>query len=523
MFSGSVSYPFRGPFSIAPIPLLSLVTLGALLVVALTLVVSLGKPWLGAGFTAADQRDAGVMVDHVHSHGPLADVLEVGDSILAISGDGERWISLVGYDPDLEPHTQPSFQAYNQYLTFQGELARIIAGGEVHLRSQDGVHQLEPRSNRPVASLGLQFWLFHLFGLMALLISTSVWVFRRQGWAPFCLFLSGLGFFIATAAHAVWITRELGLPAGQFDLLLRVNHLGLAMLLGGIISLLAFYPRPLPRMRALAGILVLLLAYQVNENLQWFDLPWHTFYLPLLFFYLCAVFLAVNQWRMASGKPVARAAMKWIFLSVFISMGVGIVVYFLPTLMGQKPGFSQVFLSGFAVTLYVGFALGVVRYRLFDLDYWWFMAWLWFLGGLSVIVLDLALVAFLGMGYVEAAGIAVLLVAWGYLPLRHWIWQVLTGRSPNTLEHHLPALAEAIVRARSNEAAEFAWQEILASLFNPLRLERTGWPVPDTRIGANGAELLVPGVTEDDGICLYHADRGGRLFSSRDRKTVQSL
>lgn len=524
MASASESSPQTARrFPIAPLPLLSAILLGGLAIVFLCLVLALQGPWLGATFVEADGPPGGIIVASVHEDGPAADRLRPGDRILAIRTARQGRMDLRDFDPALEPHTRPTFDAYNRVLAAQGRLDSMLRSPRVQLHTDRGPIRIEPAAGRPLSSLSPQFWLFHLFGLMALIISAAVWVFRRQEPAALYLALSGLGFFIATAAHSVWITRELALPSGLFDGLLRVNHLGLTLLIAGIICFLASYPSALRGLRVLRWSLLALLVYQLNENLQWLELPWHTFYLPILITYPVAVMLAVHQWRKSRDNPVDRAAMKWIFLSVFLSMGGGVVIYFLPTLLGQSPGISQVYIVASGVTLYIGFALGVLRYRLFDLDQWWFIAWLWFLGGVSVLVMDLALVAFLGMGPVEAVGIAVLLVAWGYLPLRHAIWRRLTGGSGRTVEERLPALAESIVKARGAENADEAWKDTLRSMLMPLSLREEPPAGESVTISEHGAELVVPGISEQRSFRLFHADGGRRLFSSRDQNTVDSL
>lgn len=510
-----------GRFSVAPLPLLSGILLAGLLVILLCLIMALRGPWLGAGFEATE--GAGLTVTRVADDSPAAGRLRAGDRVLAIARPGGEAVNLTGLDPALEPHTLPTFEAYNRALAAQGRVHSVLQSPVVRLETDRGEVRIEPAAWRPFSSLSAEFWLFHLFGLMALTISAAVWVFRRQEWAAVFLFISGTGFFLATAAHSAWISRELALPAALFDGLLRVNHLGLTLLIAGIICLLASYPTALRGLRTLRWALLALVAYQLNENLQWFDLPWHTFYLPVLITYPVAVVLAVQQWRKSRANPVDRAAMKWIFLSVFLSMGGGVAIYFVPALLGEPPTISQVYIVAFAVTLYVGFALGVLRYRLFDLDHWWFLAWLWFLGGLTVLVMDLALVAFLGVGPVEAVGLAVLLVAWGYLPLRHWIWRRLRGDGGSAVEERLPALAESIVKARGPEEADTAWGETLRSLFHPLSFQEDPLTASEPRLVSHGAELAVPRISDKGAFCLHHAEGGKRLFSTRDQRTVASL
>ena len=97
------------------------------------------------------------------------------------------------------------------------------------------------------------------------------------------------------------------------------------------------------------------------------------------------------------------------FLSILITMGMGLVVYFLPVALNLPPVAHPSTMVGLVVTLYIGFALGILRYRLFQLERWWFMAWAWFLGGLAVLLVDVAVISASGLNQAEALALAVII------------------------------------------------------------------------------------------------------------------
>src|SRR5690606_22190565 len=116
------------------------------------------------------------------------------------------------------------------------------------------------------------------------------------------------------------------------------------------------------------------------------------YHFPVILMYLIGVGIASWQWRAARDSPLDRAALRWLFLSVFISTGMGLMVYFIPSLYREPSVFSQVAMVGCAASMYLGLALGILRYRLFDLERWWFGVWLWFFGGVAVLVVDASVV-----------------------------------------------------------------------------------------------------------------------------------
>src|SRR5690606_34078528 len=82
--------------------------------------------------------------------------------------------------------------------------------------------------------------------------------------------------------------------------------------------------------------------------------------------------LIAVQLFLSHRNPVARAALGWFGLSILAGTSVFVFAIATPLLIGLEPQASQA--SAFAVILliYAGLALGVARYRLFDLGTWAF-------------------------------------------------------------------------------------------------------------------------------------------------------
>ncbi len=507
---------------VAPLPLM----LSGALVLALLVIVALWSsvrmPWLGVELEAAG--DAGVRVVAVDPRGPLEGALEAGTVLTAVeAAEGER-LDLGGYDPAHEPHMEPTYSGYNAYLARQGAIADAVNAGGAHFVTAEGRRvALAPEDRRPVDTLPAGFWFFHLFGSLAALVSLAVWAFRRSHPAARLLALSGGGFFAATWFNSVYLVRELALSEATFRLLSHANHWALALMLAGLLALLLHYPRRLTRLPTVALVAALFLFYQINESLQVIQWPLHTYYAPITLFYLLAIVAAWWQWRLSRGEPLDRAALKWVLLSVFVSMSLAFIVYFAPSMAGGEPLLPPYAMVGFGATLYLGFALGVLRYRLFELERWWFTAWAWFLGGLLVVVTDLFLVVLFGLQPLQALGLAVILVGWVYFPLRQWAWQRLTARSEVALEAHIPELVAALFTAPGNDEGERQWQRTLRALFEPLDISIGVEHVDEPRLENNGATLAIPAL-EPGRVWRLHYGRGGRrLFAPRDREQAGAL
>lgn len=124
-------------------------------------------------------------------------------------------------------------------------------------------------------------------------------------------------------------------------------------------------------------------------------------------------------------RPLARfpvPALKWCVLAIFLGSVLLMGLVIIPPAFGQPP--LVPLLVGFAayLILYLGIAAGLVRCRLFDIERWWFKTWLWFAGGLMVLVLDAALIMGAGLTSTYALTLSLAIAGWVYFPLRQWLW-----------------------------------------------------------------------------------------------------
>lgn len=511
--------PTRLSRGLAPLPLLLATALLLLLVVLVCAWLASRGPWLGVAW---QPTSGGLQVTDVAEEGPLSGRLAAGEVVTALRApDGTR-LPLTGLDPGRDPHNEADYAGYNAYLDRQDRLAEALGPG-AHLVTAEGrAIPLEPAGRWPLAALPPGFWGYHLFGLLAAMMGIGTWVFRRDLVPARLLALSGIGFFTATASNSLYLVRELALPRDWFYALTVANHLALALMIGALLALMLRYPRRLLPRGDLSAIAILMLAWQANEMAQWVEWPGHTYYLPLLGFFGLAVAAAVRQWQCSSREPESRAALKWFFLSIFLSMGLALAVYFVPLSLGARPLLAPVAMIGFAASLYLGLAAGILRYRLFDLERWWFRAWAWFFGGLAVILADAALAWLFGLAPVEALGLALIAAGWVYFPARQWIWRQVAASTEVRVEHHLPDLVAGLFTAPTPEAAGHQWRTTLAAIFQPLGI-REGAPDDEIRLADQGATLIVPDLGDGPALHLLYGQEGRRLFTPRDAERAEAL
>ena len=506
----------------APLPLMLAGVVGLALLVLVSVWLVTHQPWLG--LTLEPAGDAGVRVEAVDARGPLAGRLAPGDHLTAVQPVGGEPLSLAGFDPARYPFLEPDFAGFDALLARQGALAAALWSGQTILITADGRRIVAtPASPRPTDTLSLGFWSVHLSGFLGALIGIGVWAFRRGQPAARLLALSALGFFGATWTTAFYMERELALPEAIFRLLSYANHWALAVMMGGLLALLLYYPRRLTRAPVAVWVVALCLFYQLNEIRQWIEWPLHTFFVPITVFYLLIVAAAAWQWRLSRDEPLDRAALRWVLLSVFVSMSLAFITYLVPLMVRDEPLLPQVAVVGIGALLYLGFAGGVLRYRLFDLERWWFAAWGWLLGGLLVLLVDLALIALFGLQPLQALGAAVILVGWVYFPVRQWVWRHLAVSGRVHLESHLSELAGSLFAASGPKQTEAEWRRTLQALFEPLSIDQVDGSPVEPSLEEHGAHLLVPCLETERVWRLRYGRSGRRLFTRWDREQAAAL
>lgn len=508
---------------VAPIRFLSIATLLMLLSIAYSAWYSVHTPWLG--IKVATNEIGQLEVLSIYPKSPAANQLATGDILASVITASGQSISLNNYNPTYNPHAASTYEDYNNYMAWQGQIYQALSQPSITFTTQDQKNiTLNPASKRPVASLPIDFWLIGLFGLLACLISLSVWIFQPSQWPARLLAISGSSFFLATWQQTFWETRELALPFSLFELLMRGNHIFMHLLLIALMVMMMIYPRKLTHSRWLIiGLVSFYVLQQVNENLQLWLPPFHAFYIFLLIYYALGVYLTVSQWRLSRFHPTDRGALRWVFLTILLAMGGGMLVYFLPTVVGLPPLGGLTAMVGIASTLYVGFALGILRYKLFQIERWWFITWVWFLGGLSVLTIDLLVVFAFQLPEAYALSLSLLLVGWLYFPLRQWFWRRISSHRQLYLESYLPSFVETLFTSSAHSLPNH-WKNALDKAFHPLSIDNHSQTISQPKLTKNGASLLVPSFDPNvPALKLFYAHKGRHLFNRRDLAMANAL
>lgn len=487
---------------------------------AFLLYESLNVPSLGVSL-APSKQSTGLVVEQVYDETNTS--LKVGDELVAIRGGA---IHLPLTPEMLTPDTDSlaSFERFNQFIDNQQLLTLLMSQPSVTLiKSDDSEVVIQPQAKRSIKHISWQGWVLYLFALVAVFIGIAVWIYRRQDIATRLLAVSGVGYALCMLTVATYSERELMLPADFFRLATSINQLGAQLFAYAICALMWFYPDPLGDKRIGFAVLGFTLLDWLGRAFQFIEWPINTYVMHFIIPCVLGTVFAVIQWRRSKDKPIERAIVGWMLLSVVVTTQLTFILYTIPIVFGGEPWVSLVSASGLLLCLYLGLAMGVARYRLFDLDRWWFAIWVWFFSGAFVIVADLALIAFMNMSPMGALSIAILVVGWVYFPIRQWMVRRYLGDGRQRLESFLPEFIHRFFGSRNYAELHEQWLELLRRILKPLNIEMINMPSDEVVLEKDGMEILTPTVDQQQTLRIVGREHGKALFSNQDLELVKGL
>lgn len=494
----------------------------ALLLFFLALHVASGQPWLG--FTAVPSPE-GVRISRVDADGPVAGQVHKGEVLLALRSSTGT-LSLESWDAVAEPDDAREFAVYNRFFERHAQLWDILHGQDVQLRVQPLAVDsgppvparwvsLQPEGARGLIQLPLLFWYQVVCGLAVLLMGVAAWAFVQTERGPLLYALAGLAIAVAIIASAVYTTRELTLAPDWFLLLSQANQAGAMLFAGTGTALFWYYPLRLGRFPFERFMLPVVLATLAANWLQWWPNLDIAARYPLLAWFAVDILFACIQWRWTRYEPVARARLKWLLAAWFAGAFGYLLLVVFPQVIGYPSVAHQTHAWAFFVLTYLGIALGIVRYRLFDLDRWILLAWFWFAFGVLFIVLDAFLILLLDLETSMGLLVSLAVVGWVYLPIRQGFLLWLAPDNPRgALHQRLPRILQQAFEYQRPIPAQ--WRKALQEIYDPLRIEEADEVVGQPEIRDNGLRLAVPAVDEGPAQVLSYAAGGRRLFDRKD-------
>lgn len=478
-------------------------------------------PWLGLTLKveAENQR---ILIDKVYAASPLAQQIESGQHLEALRLPNGEIFELEIQDLVEEPDFIIEYAELNRFFARQSQITSALSQATVALRVEGRWYRIKAQ-HRPLYSLHTMFWFQLFIGLFSALTGLAVWRFQRQSVTTRLFALTGVGFMLITTTASVYSGRELALDGELIRLLAALNHLASMLFAPAFVALLWYYPKRLHRWPLPLYLIAVYLLVWVLDTLQWMPNTDWGIRIPMVVGLSLSMLFAALQWRLTRDLPLERTALKWFLFSIYMGGATFVSVIFIAMLLGFEPVIPQGYAFGIVVFMYVGVALGISRYRLFDLDRWWFSTWLWLMSGALVVLADLLMIYLLELRPTLALGLSLLLVGWLYFPLRQWLLRRLLPSSEIRLESLFPELIRLGLVAQDSEQALRIWRGLLQSLFQPLYLQQVNEAPKKPELRREGLELCFPVTGGSPALLLGYPMLGRRLFGRDDQHLAVNL
>ncbi|MBR7800640.1 sensor histidine kinase [Undibacterium fentianense] len=422
-----------------------------------------------------------------------------------------------------DPDQLTRFDDQNRLFSENRRLAeQIQANGFVVFFTGDQDFRLEMQK-RTIQDIPWNFYFQVVCGALALLIGGAVWSLNPRSIQTITFFLCSLGFCLISNTLAVYSSRELVMDTDQFFFLAALNRFATYLLVFSGTILFWYFPRRLHQfpfpiwMSVLGG-----LAY-FNERWQVIHMPFHDYQAIFIFVALVVLMIGIAQWRKQQLDAVERAALRWVSFSFAFSFSSIVLFYVLPNMLAPEWSMNLDVASLFVLSVFVGVALGISRYRLFDLEQWWYQIWLWFLCGMLIIVVDFAMMSLLHLGSTSSITMTIVLVGWLYFPLRQRLLLRFRPKNESKLTALLPVGIEFLMKPYTPHQLEVFWLSLLKKTFRPLSVELSDVVIQSVQIAQDGVALSVPRLTAIGHVELRACSRGQRLFNRDDLKLTTQL
>jgi two-component system sensor histidine kinase DevS len=505
-----------------PNVLLSAAVALSVILAAIMLGVAMDQRWLGLGVTSQAELDLAWIV-HVNPNGP-AQAIAPSSVLVAITGRRGERIEIGPGDLIEEPDALGSYAAMRSFFARQDAIAEALGMKPVEIETEHlsvlRRDDVLPPSQRPITSLPPSFWMQIGVGLAGFWIGAWIWALRRGEWATRFLLLAGAGLMVSAFPAAVYSTRELALPGGLFRVLSALNHFGATTFGVGMIGLFLVYPRKLVSPRWLAFPAVVFGAWQIVDILQLADGPGLGFHLAVVMALLSIMVLIAIQFRLTRGNPRDRAALAWLGLAVIVGAGAFVGTVIAPNALGVGAVVSQGEAFLFFLLVYVGVALGVARYRLFQLDEWAFRILFYVVGVLLLLVLDAILIVTIIDERAPAFALSLLIVALVWLPLRDMLAGLVLRRTKPARGNLFRQVMDVALTPPGRDQ-QARWRALLEDAFRPLSI--APGKLEAAALIDDGLALAVPSIGGLPGYRLDHAQGGRKLFSLNDADLAAEL
>lgn len=492
---------------------------------------------VNANAATADSPDNRVLITHSQH---LA--IPVPITLLRLQLGSNAPIVLMPEDLIEDPHFLPSYAAMQQLFERQTRLYQQLKQHDfltVTVQTTPNApttdYTVPISASRPLGSLPFVFWFQLAVSSIGFLLGCWIWSLRPHDIAARVFALLNAMYPVFAFSAAIYSTRDLALDGHLLHGLSIINTAGALLYGSALVSLFLVYPKVMVKPVWLWCIPAFFILWLVADSLYWLPAPSMGGDLPVTLQMLMAIVLAIWQWWINRDNPRARAALRWFAACILVSCGLFVFLVQTSQLLNLDINLSQGYAFGFFLLVTIGIALGLKRYRLFDLDQWAFGILFWLAGAIMLVALDAVLIMLLSP--VMSLGVALLICGLIWLPLRGILQRHFFIKQQFKQEDLFQAVLD-ISFASSGDHRNQQWQQLISHLFQPLDIEKID-SIPNQLqasmpqnsitllnqpiIDADGLTLLLPAIGDIPSLRVHYPRQGRGLFSKQDSKLVRHL
>ncbi|MEB4591144.1 hypothetical protein VSS37_09160 [Candidatus Thiothrix sp. Deng01] len=486
----------------------------------LVLNAKLQQPWTGIQLKATNDS---LVVTAVAANSPLAGRIKPGEHLRSLDTPNDS-IPLPRLLRVL-PLSIPTYHDLDALLDLQARLHTAFLSNATLTLTTDTGRRLAftPHQRTRLQDIPAVFWWILLANITALLLGVIVWVCKPYTLEASCLLLASVSHYVAESVFRLSASQEFYLPPQWTSVFAGLEGGSFYLFMASLFLILCYYPnRAAPHwLLLLAPVVTVLLA--LNYCLRWWEIPIHIYILPIFPIIFYSTWLFYKQWVLSIGNPVSRATVLLLQLSALLPAWLIILTHAIPVMLGDVPLLGDVATRIFLVGIFAGWAVGILRFRLFDIEYWWLKSLLWIAGGSLLVALDVVLVTVFQASAPYALGTSVILSGFLYLPLRQWLLDKIMPLERRSLQDYLPVFSASMAKATSQKSFEQHWEKFLLQHFAPLHLEAWDEQRETSNLSDDGLHLYVPSLGNRHSFRLSGKQQASRLFNQSDVKNTESL
>ncbi len=483
-------------------------------------------PYLGVHF--ADKIENGFLVVKTIDAGSPAETagMTVGQKHVAmINWTTNERVPFTGYEA-LKGRTKlHSYEMANKYIASKQNFWHLFEGKKIAFEDQAGEKfVLDLGHSRPWRTVDWRVILAVSQSLIVLLIGLGIWSFAPRSMAVRLLAFSGISLSINMLTGGVTHSVEFQTAPESYKFHYILNTCGGLMFVYGLIAFLWHFPSRINRFPfAFCALTFGFFAFCV-QYFQWFEFPGHPFQTPNLITLPIAAIISAVQWRRTRNNPIDRASMMWVMMTIFGFTTIVVLLYSIPILLRFPPIISPLFATVSLTLIYIGIALGTLKYRLFDIHRIWWKAVTWLAGGFMVLLTDIGLVSFMNLEQRSALPLALLLAGWLYFPIRQAIMRLFVEDREVQMTDNIPILIDTFSQVQDAGEFDGRFAAFLKNVFKASEIGELGRDnLRVSTIEQNGLALRVPNISNSSSVLLVGKTNGRQIFSPRDAVTADSF